>query len=199
MDLGEAIFLSQFILPEHKPGLTELLRRDDFDWLVDAPHSEEPRLQGDLLRSVPVALIDSQGQPRTAALPAMVINNTCDLQQGRSNFVTVAPASEYEVFAEKITRERATAQSAASYMRHIQSNRIDEVIFIPRCPGFAAGLVVHLDRLCSLSSPVYDLALAEGQRLASFSQSGFYYLLIKMTRFLARAEPGDVAPRSALG
>lgn len=39
---------------------------------------------------------------------------------------------------------------------------------------------------------IYEQSLANKARLASFSQNGFYYLLIKITSHLARAESAEV-------
>ena len=44
-----------------------------------------------------------------------------------------------------------------------------------------------------VSTQLYHEALNQGKRLASFTQTGFYFLLIKLTTHLARAESHDVA------
>jgi len=40
---------------------------------------------------------------------------------------------------------------------------------------------------------LYEEALTERRRLASFSQNGFYFLLIKLTNHIARMETAEVA------
>jgi hypothetical protein len=132
-------------------------------------------------------LINPDGSSKTSNFTAMVLNNTCDLQPDRSSFVTVAPVVDFIKFAENIRKQRDSSR-AQEYLRILALNRIDELLYIPECPGFERGTVVHLDRLSSMSVRVYEKALAQGQRTASFSQCGFYYLLMKVTHFLARAE-----------
>jgi hypothetical protein len=195
MNFAERLFQSQFVKETHKTTLSGLLERNDFSWLVGTSHAEEARLQGDLFQALPIVLIDAEGNVRKTSQPAMVINNTCDLQPDRSTFVTVALTSSYAAFSEFIGRQRNLA-GARGYLESLRRNEIDELLFIPSCPGFLNGAVVHLDRLCSMSTRVYEGALFEGGRLASFSQYGFYYLLMKVTHFLARAESPDVAPRT---
>jgi hypothetical protein len=53
-----------------------------------------------------------------------------------------------------------------------------------------ALVLLHL--VCAVSVNVYREALHNGRRLASFTQTGFYFLLMKLTTHVARAETTQV-------
>ena len=91
MDLERAARESGIVRPEHLDALLRSLRSTDFRWIVCNPSQTEERLQGDLVSEMPVALIDAAGMVRSRQLSVMVLNNACDLQRGRSRFITLAP------------------------------------------------------------------------------------------------------------
>ena len=81
---------------------------------------------------------------------------------------------------------------ARSYLHEIRSNKVLEVIWLPPFHTYQQGGIVFLDRISTASIQVYEQSLANNARLASFSQNGFYYFLIKITSHLARAESAEV-------
>ena len=52
--------------------------------------------------------------------------------------------------------------------------------------------MVFLDRVGAAAGKLYEDALKERRRLASFSQNGFYFLLMKLTNPIARMESAEV-------
>jgi hypothetical protein len=87
MDFEQVAQESGLVQPEHVKALLLSLKTHNFSWIVCSPSQTEERLQGDLVLRMPMALIDPTGMPRSKTLTAMVINNVCDLQPGRSEFV----------------------------------------------------------------------------------------------------------------
>jgi hypothetical protein len=120
----------------------------------------------------------------------MVINNACDLQPGRSDFITLAPVEDFERFAAAMLNK--DRERAKPYLESIRANNIDEIIYLPNCSQLPNGGIVRLDLMSSLSVAVYDAAIASGRRLASLTQDGFYFLLMKLTHFLARPESPEI-------
>src|SRR4029077_13281293 len=152
-DLDDFSRYARIIPEEHQPALRKCLKKiPDFSWLLSEPHSDQERLQGDLLREVPTGFLDDTATPRSAKFTVMILNNTCDLPEGRL-----------------------------------------DLIYLPKITGFDHGALVLLHLVCSISAKLYHEALRAGQRVASFSQVGFYFLLIKLTTHLARAESTDVS------
>lgn len=191
MDLEDAARQSGVIPPERVASLVSCLKAPDFRWLLTPPHSTQSRLQGDLLSDFPVALVDPDGQPKCSQFTVLVLNNTCDLQPKRADFVTVAPALDFDAFSQHVIRKRGEAK-AANYLQDVMANRVFEMLWLPVFGSFPKGAVVYLDRIGAVSSTVYESALATNRRLASFSQNGFYFLLIKLTKHLARPESDEV-------
>ena len=190
MDFEQAARESGVVRPEHVAALLRSLKTRNFGWIVCNPSTDEQRLQGDLMREMPIALVDRDGNPRSSTFIVMVINNVCDLEPGRSEFVTLAPIHDFEKFSAVILdndRERAK-----SYLESARANLIDEFFYIPNCPQLPKGGIVRFDLFSSLSAVVYETAIAGGRRIASLTQNGFYFLLMKLTYFLARPESLEI-------
>lgn len=192
MDLEQAAKESGVIPSERVVALLAALKRvPDFSWVLGKPHESEDRLQGDLLADFPVALVDDAGQPRCKTFAVLVLNNTCDLQPKRAQFVTVAPAFDFEMYAESVIKQRGD-HNAQSHLHEVCANNIYEILWLPAFGNFKKGAVVFLERVGAVSAKLYEEALKGERRLASFSQSGFYFLLIKLTNHIARMESAEV-------
>lgn len=183
--------LSQYssIIPEeHLPALTNCLRKiPDFTWLLAQPHPELDRLQGDLLKDFPTVCLDNTGNPRSHRFTVMVLNNSCDLPEGRVDFVTAAPVVDFNKYLE-FERKKRSEESLRGYAEAIRKNDKTELFYLPPFNGFPHGAIVLLHLVCSVSASIYRGALEGGNRVASFTQPGFYFLLIKVTTHLARPE-----------
>ena len=195
---------TRIIPQEHIPALSRDLKKiPDFSWLLSQPHREIERLQGDLLKDFPTVFLDDKSKPRSRNFTVMILNNTCDLPDDRLDFVTAAPMVDFNKYLEfersrrlkgKITenekqRVEDSIQELARVLRH---NKKTEILFLPRFGQFQHGALVLLYFVCSVSAKIYRESLRAGQRLASFTQTGFYFLLIKLTTHIARAETTQV-------
>jgi hypothetical protein len=192
MDLEQAARQSGIIPPEKVESLLASLRRiPDYSWVLLSPHSSEERLQGDLLSEFPVAVVDGEGHPRCSKFAVLVLNNTCDLQPGRFQFVTLAPAMDFARFSQTYL-EQEGEERARSYLHSVKANKVCEILWLPSFADFKEGAVVFLDRVGAAAGKLYEDALRERRRLASFSQNGFYFLLMKLTNHIARMESAEV-------
>lgn len=195
MELEQAARESGLVRPEHLQALLRSLTNRTFGWLVCDPSRRDERLQGNLVSGLPVAIVAPDGTPRCKPFTTMVINNVCDLQPGRSECVTVAPVQEFDRFAEGVAANGDPGRTK-NFLDDVRRNQVDGLFYIPHCPQLPKGGVVRFDRLASMSANIYEQSLADGRRLASLTQSGFYFLLMKLTRFLVRPESPDVARES---
>ena len=127
----------------------------------------------------------------------MILNNSCDLPEGRVDFVTVAPVVDFNKYLEFERTKRGATASLQGYAEAIRKNDKTELFYLPAFNDFPYGAIVLLHLVCSVSSQVYQDALNHGSRMASFTQPGFYFLLIKLTTHLARAESREVERTNA--
>jgi hypothetical protein len=180
------------IRPEHRDQLAAYLKRaPEFSWLVGGPHPDFDRLQGDFIGDFPVVFLKADRTPVIQSRPVMVLNNTCDLQPGRSPFVSVSPVFDFEKYLNSQAGKR-NEQALADYKNAVRNNKISELIYVPTLEGFSKGAVVSLDMISTVSSDLLDEALNRGRRIASFSQAGYYLLLMKLNYHLTRRESSDV-------
>ena|SRR2546422_6641311 len=200
------------IIPEeHQPALARNLRRiPDFSWLISSPHAEIERLQGDLLVDFPTVFLDDAGAPRSRQFTVMILNNTCDLPNDRLDFVTAAPVVDFNNYLEfererrfrdktnvEDPEKRRIEDRLQEFGRVLRNNDKTEILYLPPFSEFTHGALVLLHMVCSVSARLYHDALSHSRRAASFTQTGFYFLLIKLTTHLARAETVEVVRREA--
>lgn len=192
MELEEAARQSGVIPADRIAALISCLKKTpDYSWLLTAPHQSITRLQGDLLRDFPVAIVDRDGNPLCRRLTVLVLNNTCDLQPQRSEFVIVAPVMDFGDFSESVIHKRGEV-SSRNYLKDVMANNVFEILWLPSFGSFRHGAVVFLDKVCATASVHLESALQNHGRVASFSQSGFYFLLLKITKHIARPESEEV-------
>jgi hypothetical protein len=189
---GDFSRYSRIIPEEHQSALQASLKRiPDFSWLLAEPHPTESRLQGDILGDCPTVVIDDAGSPKTTKLPVMILNNSCDLPDDRADFVTAAPVVDFAKFLE-FEKGRRTKNSLEGFAKAIRQNEKTELFYLPKFAGFEQGALVLLHLVCSVSAKLYRNLLISHKRQASFTPIGFYFMLMKLTTHLARAESTDV-------
>ena len=192
MNFEEAVKGSSVVQEEHKETLVSNLRKiPDFSWLTGLPHQSFDRLQGDFFSSFPIVYLRPNGGVLQNRKTVMVINNTCDLPPGRNTMVTVAPVFDLEKFLILQTGKR-TPDALADYERDVRHNQICELLYVPHLQDFPNGAIIRLDRMCSVASDFLESAVQNGSRIASFTQNGFYVLLMKLTYHLTRTESSEV-------
>lgn len=183
---------AKIIPEEHQPALQRNLTRiPDFSWLLTEPHASLDRLQGDLIKEFPTVFLDDSATPQTRNFTVMLMNNTCDLPDKRLDFVTAAPIIDFQKYLE-FESKRRSEESLRAYADSIRRNDKTELFYLPKFDEFQDGALVLLHMVCSVSAHVYRQALTTRKRIASFTQTGFYFLLIKLTTHIARAESSEV-------
>ena len=190
--IGDFSRYTRIIPEEHQPALQRNLTRiPDFSWLLAEPHPSLERLQGDLLKEFPTVFLDDTATPRSQTFTVMLLNNSCDLPDSRLDVVTAAPVMDFQKYLEFECSNRSS-ESLRVYADSIRRNDKTELLYLPRFGNFQDGAIVLLHMVCSVSVQVYRDALAKGNRIASFTQTGFYFLLMKLVTHIARAESREV-------
>lgn len=194
---GDFSRYSTIIREEHLPLLKlSLSKIPDFSWLLSDPNQAEQRLQGDLIPDFPTVFLDEQATPRSKDFTVMLLNNTCDLPDGRVDFVTAAPVVDFQKYL-AFEREKRGEDSLRGYAEAIRRNDITELMYLPPFGEFGQGGLVLLHLVCSVSTRLYLNTLRRSGRVASFTQMGFYFLLIKLTTHIARPESTEVQRTTA--
>lgn len=189
MDLSK---YHQIIPSEHHPALQrDFSRIPDFTWLLSAPHPSEGKLQGDLLRDFPTVYLGKDEKVLSHRFTVMLLNNTCDLPEGRLDMVTVVPVVDFQKYVEFEGRSRSP-ESLRGHTDSIMKNEVTELFYLPSFGEFKEGALALLHQACTVSVSIYEEALRKEKRAASFTQSGFYFFLIKLTTHTARAETREV-------
>lgn len=106
--------------------------------------------------------------------------------------VSVAPLLDLEKYLQS-KAGKLDASSLANHERDIRHNQISELLYVPHLPGFTSGAIVRLDMVCSVASSYLQEAVNHNRRIASFTQSGFYLLLMKITYHFTRSESLEVS------
>lgn len=181
------------IIPEdHISSLERDLRKiPDFSWLLSDPHESEDRLQGDLIAQFPTVYLGDDEKILQHRFSVMMLNNTCDLPDGRIDTVTVVPIIDFQSYL-KFEGENRTSESFKGHIQSILRNEITELFYLPRFAEFSGGALALLHQACSVSYTIYVKAIEKNQRVASFTQTGFYFFLMKLTNHIARSEARDV-------
>ena len=189
----EAVRRSSVIPKDRQESLISDLRKiPDFSWLVGAPNRYIEKLQGDFISSFPVCYIDPKQEPVLSRRSVMIVNNTCDLPEGQGNFVSVAPVFDFNKYIESQTGKKS-AEALKNHEADLRKNQISHLFFIPHISGFADGALVRLDMICTVPISFLNEAVSSGLRIGSFTQNGFYVLLMKLTQHLTRRESEEVS------
>ncbi len=193
MNFHYALGKSSVIRNEHRESLVTCLRKiPDFSWLIGAPNRYSDRLQGYFFSDFPVVYLKADGQPRATRKPAMLINNSCDLPPGRNPMVTVALVLDFGQYLKFLERKKLKREAIENHARDVRRNQIGELLYVPNFSTFSDGAIVRLDQLCSVAYGLLEEAIQNGRRIASFTQSGFYVLLLKLTHHLTRSESAEM-------
>jgi hypothetical protein len=175
------------IIPEGKiEEFLRCLKQRDFSWLVTDPSTQEQRLQGDVFDRIPIFLLNPEGKLLCREVRAMVLNSACDLEPRRSEILTFAPVQSFQKFAK--TMEGQDKVHARSFLESVRTNEVNELLYLPSCPQLSSDAVVYLNQMNLVPGVEYEKALDEKRRVASLTDNGYYFLLMKLTRFFVRPQ-----------
>ena len=177
---------------ETKSKLHEHIRKRDLysNWLF-ANQNQNDICQGDIIKKVPVIALGRKGNPYKQTLPALLLNNTCDMQidngKPRSNFVSIVPLFPFNEYVKHFNK-------IENYERNLKENVITDKFYIGDLPYDDKEYVADLSMACAISSEYLHAKLTDGKvkKVTSFSQNGYFFFLAKMTLHLMRPESKEI-------
>lgn len=175
-------------LPDHLKTFSEQLKQFPigYEKWVYAPSLPPDVYQGDLLATVPFVAVDDDGDAVQHRGVGMMISNTCDAQPGQGEFVLVAPLIDLEDYRE---HNELQGEALESHVRALTENKISQLMYLPETEGTRAAFV---DFGNITSASLRFVHSEQGPtRLASLSQRGHYFLLMKLAYHLCRPEAPD--------
>ena len=119
----------------------------------------------------------------------MVVSHTCDCQPNQSASVLVAPVFPLN---ELIPEDDFTAEDIANFRRDLCGNRLTDRVFLPAINDLPDSWL-DLSQMFSVTSQCFhsDAFTISRQRIASLSQKGHYFFLMRLSFFLGRPDPVD--------
>jgi len=175
-------------LPEHIKPFSEQLKQfpSGYEKWVYATSIPSETYQGDVFSGIPVVAIDESGDVIRAETGAMVISSTCDVQPDQSQAVLVAPVIDLRDY---VSSSELGGQQLADHVNALTSNKLSSIMFLPDGAEMSRSLV-DFGRISTL--PLDYFYSERGQkRLASLSQCGHYFLMVKLAYHFCRAEAPD--------
>ena len=180
------------ISPESTADLYQLVRQKHLykNWLFSTQDSDI-LFQGDIVKSLPVLISLDRGKALKKELPALLLNNTCDLQVDNEkprcehvSFIPLLPFSEYI----------SAFQNISNHERDARENVITHKFYISIPPNEERDYIADLGLISSVNSGFFHQELKKGgiKKVCSLSINGYYYFLAKLTLHLMRREPLQV-------
>ncbi len=171
--------------PSIEYGEKELIKDyfTDFEYNCDkffTIYKSSSILQGDFLSNVKFTLISKNEDVLHTDTIGMILSNTCDIKH--DEFIVMAPVFPFEYFEKIYPKEKKTIDS-------IKKNLIFRFFYIPSCFG-NPEFVVDFTKICSYEKKylINKLEKDNTKKLLSFTQLGYYLLILKLTIHLLRSE-----------
>lgn len=135
--------------------------------------------------------------PEVGKLPAMVISNTCDIDQNNKRLnpkrIVYAPIFQLKKYHKKLINDHVetgveTLESINSHIQAIKKQYVTDIFYLPPNEAITHDSIVMLDRLNNL--PVDSLTSDKivENRLFTLSNFGFYMFLVKLSIHFSRVK-----------
>ncbi|MHB8485488.1 MAG: hypothetical protein ACYDCM_07140 [Candidatus Acidiferrales bacterium] len=178
------------LLPTHLKSLADDLKKYPSGyakWLYGSVSNNI--YQGDIIQNLTVVAVDEDGDPVSRAGAVVVMSHTCDAQPAQCDYVLVAPIFSFRELRE--TGEMAP-QRLEDHLRDLRANRLTGRMFLPEV-GNLPDSFIDFSQVSTIAnehfqSPEVDV---RRQRIASLSQKGHYFFLMKLAFHFCRADPVD--------
>ena len=130
--------------------------------------------QGDIISDIPFTYFEEDGKQQIFKSDAMVISTSCHIdQKEKLVMVPVLPLDIYDGNTVELKR-----------------NTVYDYMYLPDCK--MNNKFVNFSIWCTYNKELIMKQITEGKvkRLASLSQLGYYFLVVKLTVYLMRKEDG---------
>ena len=131
--------------------------------------------QGDIISEVPFCYFDKEGEQMMFKAEGMVLSTSCHIDQ--KNYIVIVPVFPLEQFVGNIVE--------------LKKNKVIDYMYIP--DEKLVDRYIDFEIMNTFSKDLIMSGLEKGKikRIASFSQIGYYFFIIKITVYLMRREDAD--------
>lgn len=175
------------------PFLTSAKKQEILDAIKDFPEKFNPYQyvkedpfaeQGDIFADVPFYFYENNKKEHKIA---MVLSNACDISPENKRYAPVkvitALLLKFDRFSDLI-RRNLPSSSAESIERDIKSQKITNMMYLPKGAALQEDYILKFD--CLTSIPLKEFLTNRGERLARLSLFGYYMLLFKLSVHFCR-------------
>ncbi len=189
MDTDAAVDAATFVPPEHKQELKDFLSAfpDDAEHRMYTSKNREILLQGDVLNDAPVPAWDGENLV-LAPGPAVVLSNSCDINQDKDRYATVVPVVRLDDFIADWAKYRGSQEGLAEHIENVRGNKATQLFFLPGRKGIPDSVAL-LVRAASIPIEM----LRPNGKVFELSQLGHYLFMTKLAWHLCRPEAQDAA------
>ena len=143
--------------------------------------------QGDSFSDIPFGSPFSKATKDTRVL---VLSNTCDISENNARsypsqvaYVPLLPLAEY---CDTLLKNGKTPANVADHEREIKKQKVTQFLFLPATGGRLPDCIALLDRTCHAPVSLFSERLSAGKRITSFSNTGFYLFILKLSIHFTR-------------
>lgn len=135
--------------------------------------------------------------PKIAKMPAMVISNTCDIDQNNKRLapkrIVYAPIYQLEKYKQLLMKDHAQSgaenpESIESYIQAIKKQYVTDIFYLPRNENLQKDSIIMFDRLNNLPADYLTPDEILEKRLFTLSDFGFYMFLVKLSIHFSRVK-----------
>lgn len=191
MEIDGIIESTQLVAKENKEAFKELLK--DFPsnmekWFYQETQKDDI-LQGDIYSNVPLIFFNNyriefnqiKNSIDILKSKVMILSHSCDIDQNKDNFVTVAPLTS--------TSSLFEYKSNKSWQSSVMKNQITNLLFIPSSPyKTIEDSVVYLYQ--SISIPKDFISMDGVRKIGSLSLYGKIFFQVKFSWHFFRPANG---------
>lgn len=128
--------------------------------------------QGDMISEIPFFYLDKNGEQKRFKAKGMIMSTSCHIDQ--KDLILIAPAISVDDFV--------------GDLKSLKKNQIFDYMYLSNISG--VDYFVDFSRIGSYNKDmiIKGFEVSKIHRVASLSQLGYYFLIIKLTVFLMRKE-----------
>lgn len=203
LNLNDHSFLiPSYLLEESKEALKQALKNFPSPTKPEKFYAESNNTslfyQGDGIFEIPFFSLDENGNATVKYYDGMVLSNTCGIDPSNvksyETYINIAKILNLNEFTNYLVEQGVSKDKVESLKTDLKENRINNFIYIP---GFIRNefeypdSIVQIDQISSIPLKKiyegYDLEYKnKGDRIFSFSNYGFYVLIVKLSVFFSR-------------
>jgi hypothetical protein len=188
------VYLPKYLSDESLDDLLEDIKKfvltgSNKDIYTTELENEKQVFQGDALKSMPFITFPFDTTP--VECKVLVLSNSCDINPENSrpfdSHLMYAPISRLAAYIERLQASDLNEQKLINHISDIKSQSVTQILYLPQHEnGPDQDCIVFLDRICHCDNSFVNLESLKERRLFSFSNYGFYLLLLKLSIHFTR-------------